>query len=312
MSVYEEQEILGYIRREFLHLRKTKTLCVETIDGKVVTVTPSRADMKYFRGNVIGQKVHAYGYWDDYDKTYRANRMLIGTSTHEQAPLFPDTPLIYVDSNEMAGKESDPQVIAGLLRDRGWDVRQASLDVGDWLLSDRVLVERKTIDDFHGSISDGRFFDQMEDLAGVCEFPNLAVYGDVYSSRTRPEVFWGSWAWALTNDDTPINLRMLLLPDLQSLIQLFERIVMREQIEQKHYPALKKIWKAQDEQEEKLRVVASYPGIGVKTAKKLLKDRGTVEGVVTAPRLDLAQIIGHKKAYRMEAISKNPYQEEVS
>ena len=53
-----------------------------------------------------------------------------------------------------------------LLRQAGvFDVRMARLTVGDYLINDEVLIERKTLADFAASLVDGRLFPQAARLA---------------------------------------------------------------------------------------------------------------------------------------------------
>jgi len=54
--------------------------------------------------------------------------------------------LIYADIKEKTSG------IIDILIDKGVQVIQKSMEIGDYLLSDRVCVERKTVSDFVGSI----------------------------------------------------------------------------------------------------------------------------------------------------------------
>ncbi|MGC8850441.1 MAG: helicase-related protein, partial [Candidatus Bathyarchaeia archaeon] len=60
-------------------------------------------------------------------------------------------------------REANSRVVAELSR-LGVDVELASLPHGDYILSERVAVERKTINDFASSIIDGRLFEQASTL----------------------------------------------------------------------------------------------------------------------------------------------------
>jgi DNA excision repair protein ERCC-4 len=63
------------------------------------------------------------------------------------------------------------------LRARGVEVRFTRLRVGDYLLPNGVLVERKTVRDFHASIVEGRFWTQIRALRGASRAPYLLVEG---------------------------------------------------------------------------------------------------------------------------------------
>src|SRR5262245_11141267 len=57
-------------------------------------------------------------------------------------------------------------LLLGLLRQSAdFEVRLARLRVGDYLINDEVLLERKTIADFAASLVDGRLFPQAARLA---------------------------------------------------------------------------------------------------------------------------------------------------
>lgn len=301
-----------------MRYHRFKSFLVESDDGRVVPVVPHRLDQQFFRGNRTGQRFQAYGYYHPGHKVWFADRGATAIQPQEQTPLFPDRPLVYVDALEMSkitkDENSDTNYIVTRLRDEGWEVRTASLDAGDFLLSDRVLVELKHIssksDDLHASLVDGRYFEQLNRLAAISEIPILLIYGDPCDSRARPENIDGAEAWALTSDDTPPNLRIVWRPDLLSVINLLVSIVKREQVEKKRSPSLKKAWKAETEEEQKLRVVASYPKIGVKLARKMLKAEGTIEKIASSSHRELTPLIGEHRARVVEKISKQPYKEE--
>ncbi|MCX8174267.1 MAG: helicase-related protein [Thermoplasmata archaeon] len=58
------------------------------------------------------------------------------------------------------------------------------LEVGDYLISDEVIVERKTVDDFVNSILDGRIFEQAKALCETNAHPLMVVEGK-WSGYTR-------------------------------------------------------------------------------------------------------------------------------
>ena len=63
---------------------------------------------------------------------------------------------------------------------RGYDIQlvEKQLQVGDYIVSDRVGIERKEIRDFLGSIIDQRLFRQMEELRESFENPVLILEGN--------------------------------------------------------------------------------------------------------------------------------------
>jgi ERCC4-type nuclease len=74
--------------------------------------------------------------------------------------------------------------IPGLLADHGIDVAPGQLPVGDYILSDRMVVERKTGSDLAASIKSRRVFEQLERLTEAYTAVVLVVEGEpVHMSR---------------------------------------------------------------------------------------------------------------------------------
>ena len=60
------------------------------------------------------------------------------------------------------------------------ELRFMALEIGDYIVSDRLAVERKRTDDFACSLIDGKrnLFAQLSDLARVYEKPVLIIEGE--------------------------------------------------------------------------------------------------------------------------------------
>ena len=65
--------------------------------------------------------------------------------------------------------------VAKLLFEKGAEIDSQNLPVGDFILSDRVCVERKTVKDFLQSIIDNRLFEQISNLTSNFEKPIIIV-----------------------------------------------------------------------------------------------------------------------------------------
>ena len=81
-----------------------------------------------------------------------------------------------------------------------------SLINGDFILSERVAVERKSPQDFASSIIDGRLFNQAADLKSHFERPILLIEGEtLYISRNiKPEAVMGAVASLLIDYHLPV------------------------------------------------------------------------------------------------------------
>ena len=68
----------------------------------------------------------------------------------------------------------------------------AQLPVGDYIISDRTCIERKTVPDFEKSIMDSRLFDQVKRLAASFGKPILLIEGDDADFRLSDNVILGT------------------------------------------------------------------------------------------------------------------------
>ena len=85
--------------------------------------------------------------------------------------------------------------MARLLESKGLEITLKNLEVGDYVVSDRVAVERKTAQDFVASIIDPErnLFRQIADLSRSYERPVLILEGrDLYSRQVGVEFHSGS------------------------------------------------------------------------------------------------------------------------
>lgn len=90
--------------------------------------------------------------------------------------------LFRVESSHM--REQRSGVTRLLQQQHKIDVRFASLPIGDFVLSDDVVVERKAAADFVGSIMDRRLFGQVEQMCATYPRSILMIEGDVFSTRS--------------------------------------------------------------------------------------------------------------------------------
>lgn len=71
------------------------------------------------------------------------------------------------------------------------------LDVGDYQIGERAVVERKAAVDFIASILDRRIFAQMEMMMASCDLAVVLVEGDVFTTRSgiEPAALEGALSW---------------------------------------------------------------------------------------------------------------------
>ena len=161
--------------------------------------------------------------------------------------------------------------------------------MGDFVLSDRAVVERKEIDDFASSIIDGRMFEQAIKLKEY-ERPMIIVEGEnpMGSGRLRPEAVLGAYASLLIDYGIPI----LWSPTPTYSAQLMLTIARREQIQEKRGLRIMSGPKPPTLEEQQEFIVASLPSIDRVRARNLLVALNTVERIFSASKEELKSVNG--------------------
>lgn len=212
-----------------------------------------------------------------------------------QKILKPDDKIVIV--SDFREKE-----ISGELKKLGALVNQISLDIGDFVCSERVAIERKTYSDFISSIIDGRIFEQATILKENFERPIIIIEG--YSNNTISEnALKGAIASLLIDFGIPLVATRNQLDTAKIIFW----IAKKEQSEGKQL-AIKVGRKPKDAKAQKEHMICSLPGVSIVLAKRLLEKFGTVEKVFCASEDELQEVkrIGKKLAQKIRnAVSAN-------
>jgi Fanconi anemia group M protein len=199
--------------------------------------------------------------------------------------------------------------VAKVLDRLGMELSFAALEVGDYVVSDRLAVERKRTDDFTSSLIDGKrnLFAQLSNLARVYEKPVLIIEGaELFTSRQiNPNAIYGS----LVSIAIDFGVSLLYSRDEEETAAILKILAKREQTENKREinPHGKKSASTLAEQQEYL--ISSISNIGPKAARNLLLYFGSVEAVMKADPAELRKVklIGPKTAARIREILESPY-----
>jgi len=199
-----------------------------------------------------------------------------------------------------------------ILRDYGVKVELKRLPVGDFLLSSRVGVERKTTNDFAQSIKGKRLFKQIIELKENFSRPLMIIEGqDLYSIRgMHPNAIRGALALITVVHGIPV-----LITRNPRDTATFLWIIARQEQEYLNYEvSLYGKRKAPTLKEEQKRILEAIPQIGPVLADSLLAHFGSVEKVVQASPEELMQVykIGKKKAMKIREVLEAPYQSDRS
>lgn len=199
--------------------------------------------------------------------------------------------------------------VANILDKLGVEVIFTTLEIGDYVVSDRLAVERKRTDDFVNSLIDGKrnLFAQLSDLTRVYQKPVLVIEGtELFTSRQiNLNAIYGS----LISIAIDFGVSLLYSRDEEETAAILKMLAKREQMGNKREvnPHGKKSTSTLPEQQEYL--VSAIADIGPKAARNLLLHFGSVEAIMKADAKELKKVnlIGPKRATKIRELIEAPY-----
>ena len=211
-----------------------------------------------------------------------------------------EKPKIIIDYRE---KNS---LVPAELVESGIDIEFKGLKVGDYITKD-IAIERKTVSDFISSMKNKRLPKQLEELQ---QYENrlLIVEGideqELYTDSQdfigmHPNAIRGFLLSILLKYKVPIIFTKNYQDTAKFLIVLSKR-------KTNNSAPLNAKKKAHTKKEQLQFIIEGFPGIGPKTAKKLLKKFKSIANIVNASEEELKEVIG-KKAEILKDLVKEDY-----
>jgi len=212
--------------------------------------------------------------------------------------------VVHVDSREANSG------ITKKLHDLGINIKVKALAVSDFMVSERVGIERKTVRDFVDSLIDKRIFLQIKNLRENFEKPIVIVEGteDIYSMRKiHPNAIRGMLSTIAISFGVPI----IYTKNQQDTAELIKVISLREQKPDSKEIGLRLEKKPITTKEQQEFIIESLPGIGPNTAKILLSKIKSIKKIANAKSRELEKIdgIGKKRAEEIERIVNEIYED---
>ena len=276
---------------------------VDSVDGSDGTVDAADGDtdagLTDFAEEARASKESADGDEATDEETSAADDGVVATAGVEEGVE------VVVDQREL-----DSTIAKDLSTRDGLVTRLETLAVGDYVLSDRVAVERKSAADFVDSMldSDRSMFEQVGELSRAYARPVMVVEGtNLYGQRDiEPNAIRG----ALASLAVDFDVSVLRTEDEGDTTELLATIAKREQETRDREVSVhgEKTTKTRAEQQE--YVVSSIADIGPVTARTLLEHFGTVEAVMTALEDDLLEVdgVGPVTAERIREVVGGEYE----
>jgi Fanconi anemia group M protein len=196
----------------------------------------------------------------------------------------------------------------GLLQKQKAEVERKQLEVGDFLCSERLVVERKTRSDFEQSIIDQRLFHQLQNMFRNFERVIVIVEGESTEGRISKEALLGAYSSVVSD----FGASLFFTRNKEKTAQLIFAIAKHEQLSKKQPMRVFAKRKTLTASANQRAIIEMFPMVGPKLAKALLSHFGNVENVVNASEKELQQVekMGAKKAKAIRSIIENEYNEE--
>ncbi len=206
--------------------------------------------------------------------------------------------------------------IPELLKQSGVFVDFATLKVGDYVVFDNVVIERKTVSDLLTSFYDGRLFIQCSEMVKHFSTPLLIVEGNIEDLKfeSRGSLRNYNQKFQLVYDSLitiilDFKIPLVHTPNIEHTTNFLIAIANKLSRKYSYGPLLRKIRKQTSEQIQQLSVLSSLPGVGGMFAVKMLKEFNTPKRALNASAAELAKIpgFGTVRAQRIRKILDNAY-----
>ena len=164
-----------------------------------------------------------------------------------------------------------------------FNIEFKQLEIGDYIVKG-TIIERKTFSDLQSSIINKRIFEQLKNMQNkdslliIEGFSNKfihenAIRGFLLSLATEFKV---PFIFTENEKETAIYISILAKKEKNNNISLRQKRISLTKAEQQQF------------------ILEGFPGIGITTAKNLIKEFKSLKNIFTAKKEDLEKVIGKK------------------
>jgi ERCC4-related helicase len=173
---------------------------------------------------------------------------------------------------------------------KGVSIEPQQLDIGDYVLSSRIGVERKDVNDFLESLIDGKLFKQIAQLRNNYSRPILILEGE--NLLTKRNISHNAIFGSLASITVDYGIPILTTKDGLETADLLNIIARREQREEKKAVAVRGEKPQMSIKERQQFIVEGLPNVSVVIAKRLLLHFGSIRDIANATEEELMKIRG--------------------
>ncbi|MDR2945100.1 MAG: DEAD/DEAH box helicase [Methanosarcinales archaeon] len=191
----------------------------------------------------------------------------------------------------------------------GVELKTAKLDVADYVISEDMAAERKTIADFNASLIGGKrnLFSQLVDLSRAYKKSVLIIEGD--ADLAAGNMNENSIRGALLSIEIDLNVSVFYTKNEEETASLLKMMAKKEQVNASKLvnPHGKKPARTTYEQQE--YILSSISGVGPRAAQILLQEFGSLNSIFNASEEELRRVkgIGKVTAQRIREVVAAEY-----
>jgi len=201
---------------------------------------------------------------------------------------------IVVDHREYRSK------VVRNLTANGTYVEPQQLDVGDYVISSRIGVERKNVDDFLESLIGGKLFRQIAQLRDAYPRPVLILEGE--NLLTKRNISHKAIFGSLASINVDFGVPVITTKDSGETADLLQVMAKREQKDDKKTVALREEKTSMSLRERQQFVIEGFPNVSVVLAKRLLDHFGSIREITNASEEELMKVRGVGKNISSEIL----------
>lgn len=194
------------------------------------------------------------------------------------------------------------------LMDEGANIELKQLPVADYVISEKIAIEFKTVKDFVDSIVDGRLLEQLKNLSSNYLKPILIVQGteDIFSIR---KIHANAIRGMIASITIGFGFNIIYTKDSYDSAMMIYQIARREQRKSINAPYFHSHKTLRNDNEELEYVVSSIQGVGTSTARDLLSYFKTIENIFSAQESELIRVkgVGKETAKKIKEIYLRKY-----
>jgi len=208
-------------------------------------------------------------------------------------------------------REKNSLVIAELT-ELGIDVEVISLKLADYLISNEIAVERKTINDFVSSMINKRLIQQITDMKANYKFPLLIIEKEDHQEYCKPSmhsnIHENAVRGMLLTVTTDFGIPTIMTEGYQDTAK-YLALLAKRQLQPDREISLVAKRKAFSVKDQQKIILESFPGIGPALAKNIIKHFGSIKNFANSSLEELGKVpkLNKKKAIIIKKLLEISY-----